>query len=99
MQPVEVYCLAEFLCDKMQERGWTTQDVARRMGGSNPVKTLSTVELVLASQNDKLIIDDDTFAGLARAFGFNETLLRNLDESWRAWPDRRVRFTPPDSII
>jgi len=96
--PAEVFRLAEYLVDEMRERGWKTGDAARRMG-RDYATDLFCLELLLAVDDETLIIDDDTFSGMARAFDVSETMLRNLHASWHQWPDRRAKFVPPENIF
>lgn len=98
--PAEVFHLAEFLSEEMIERGWTSRDVALRMAnGREYGVNLLCVEFLLAVDDDGLRIDDETFAGLARAFDVSEALFRNLDANWRRWPDRRSKFEAPESLF
>lgn len=99
--PAEVFPLAEFLAEEILARGWTTTDVAVRMGGTadDMARNLLIVDLVMCVQKDGLLMSDKIFAGLALAFDVDEQYLRNLDETWRRHPERRSRFTPPDSIF
>lgn len=99
--PAEVFCLAEYLADEMTARGWTTSDVARRMGpGRNYVKDKLALDITMAvsPKRDGLLIDDDAFASLATAFGVSEQYLRNLHATWQKWPDRRSPFTCPEEL-
>jgi hypothetical protein len=100
--PAEVFSLAEMLCDEMQARGWQTEDVAFRMGGTfdDFVRNLLTIDLLMCVQRDTLLVGDRMFNGLAHAFNVDHRTLRNLDAAWRqAPPDHRAPFTPPDSIF
>lgn len=97
MAPAEVFPLAEYLVDEMQERGWKTGDVAIRMPGDYGTN-LFCLELMLAVDDDALVINDEIFAGLADVFDVSETMLRNLHQTWRQWPDRRSKFEAPESI-
>jgi hypothetical protein len=99
-EPVEVWPLTHFLCEEMQARGWTTADVAIRMKTSDGygIDKL-TLDLLMANEEANLIIDDNTFAALARAFGVSEQYFRNLHAVWKNWPDRRVAFECPESIF
>ena len=100
MVPAEVFPLAEFLVEEMQERGWKASDVALRMGNPRGYgMDALCFELVLANDDDKCIIDDDTFAGMARAFGVSEAMFRNLDAIWRSNPERRAKFEAPDDLF
>lgn len=100
--PAEVFSLAEYLCDEMQERGWTTIDVALRMGvegNRNFGIDKLTMDFLLAVQKEKIIIGDDLFQGLALAFGVSEKLFRGLHSYWLENPDRRVEFECPEAIF
>ena len=99
--PAEVHSLASYLCEEMLAREWTSLDVARAMGGGTRSVERNTliVDLLLVVQRDKLVVADETFRGLARAFGVSDDLFRNLDREWRRWPDRRVPFECPESIL
>lgn len=98
--PAEVFCLAEYLAEEMLERGWTAADVAARMGtGESVAHDTLVVDLLLAVQRDGLLIGEDTFSGLARAFGVSEQLFRNIDAVWRKWPDRRSPFKCPEELL
>lgn len=96
--PAEVFRLAEYLVEELTERGWKTGDLAMRMPGEYGVNLLC-VELLLAVDDDSLKIDDETFDGMAAAFGVSGDLFRNLDRLWREWPDRRSPFNVPESIF
>ncbi len=101
IEPAMVFPLAEHLCDEMEARGWTTPDVAMRMGGTtrDEIKEdLLALNLLMAVQDDNLRVDDATLRKLAAAFDVSEQLFRNLDETWRRWPQRRSEFAPPESI-
>ncbi len=98
--PVEVYPLAEFLCDELQARGWTTSDLAERMNnGREYYRNKVIADLVMAVHKDGLLIDDDTFEGMSTALGISTEMLRKLDAKWRNWPDRRAAFECPESIF
>lgn len=98
--PAEVFSLAEYLADEMRERGWKTSDVAARMGNERGYDMDAFIfELVLAGGSDEATIDDETFAGMAQAFEVSEDLLRNIDTSWRQFPDRRSAYEAPDDMF
>ncbi len=99
-EPAEVYPLAEFLCEELLERHWTTSDLAKRMvNGRKYFRNKIIADLLMAVQKDGMLIDDDTFDGLAAALGVSTEMLRNLDATWRKWPDRRVSFECPEAIF
>lgn len=98
--PAEVFHPSEYICDELEARGWTTLDVAKRMKTSRAwAHDLFCIDLYLCVHDDNLFLDDETCEGLARAFDVSPQLFRNLDTSWRKWPDRRSPFTPPESIF
>ena len=99
-EPAEVFHLSEFLCEEILARGWTTEDVAVRMNTSrDSVRDLLMIDLLICVHDDKLLLDDETCDGLGRAFGVSSQFFRNLDETWRKFPDRRSPFTPPETVF
>jgi hypothetical protein len=102
IEPAEVFSLAEYISDELQARGWTTENAVIRMGvGSSDefAKTLFELGLMLCVQRDNLHWRDKLLSKLASAFDVSEGFLRNLDTSWRKWPDRRSPFEPPECIF
>lgn len=97
-EPIEVWPLASYLAEEMEARDWTTDDVAKRMGGELWRDCL-VVATLLSVQEDNLIVGDDTFIGLSLAFDVSEDLFRNLDQLWRDYPDRREPFEAPDRLF
>lgn len=96
----EAWPLAFYLAEEMDARGWTTLDVATRMGGKDIGRDVLIVGLLLAVHRDGLLFGDDVFAGLARAFDLSEEFLRNLDAAWRkAPPETRQKFEAPDHLF
>lgn len=98
MALVQVFPLAEYVCDEMLERGWKTGDVAIRMPGDYATN-LFCVELLLAVQDDGMKINDEIFDGLATALDVSEPLLRKLHDIWQKSPDRRTTFVAPEAIF
>ena len=99
-KPAEVFCLQEYLADELQARGWTTEDAAVRMqtdrGASMDVLLL---DVIMCVHDEKLIITDDMFAALGRAFDVDPQFLKNIREMWLAHPDKRTPFEVPDSLF
>lgn len=101
-EPAEVFPLAQFIGDEMEARGWDASDVAFRMGWRDADeygRFILYVELVLAIHDGPLLIDDDLFSRLAKAFGVSESFFRNLHETWTKYPDRRVAYEAPDVLF
>jgi len=85
--PAEVFPPSEYIEEEMNARGWSVEDLARRMGGNYGVTVLS-LQLLFAVQDTHLMLGEKTAKGLARAFGTSEALWTNLDAQWR-------RYGPP----
>lgn len=98
--PVEVWPLATFLAEEMEERGWKTEDIAARMNtGAGFGRDLLMFNLCMCVHRENLLIDDRTFSGIARAFDACEDYLRNLDAIWRKYPAARVAWECPDKFF
>lgn len=99
-EPAEVFCLAEFLAEEMEARCWTASDVASRMSDKRShFQNGMLVNMVLAIQDDRLLKDDHLLEELARAFDVDDDFFKNLDEAWRAWPDKRRPFHCPEHLF
>ena len=99
--PAEVWPLAAYLGEEMAARGWTTLDVAMRMGGRGKDEVafdLLCLDMLMCVHKDGLILGDMP-AKLSRAFGISPEYFVDLDAVWRAHPDRRVDYTPPDTLF
>lgn len=100
--PAVVYPLAEFIADEMLARGWTTRDVAVRMGWKTKEEfgiDCLALDFLLAVQDDGLVIGDEQFRKLSRAFDVSEEFFRNLHADWQKWPERRGIFVCPEEIL
>lgn len=100
--PAEVFPLGQYIGDEMEAREWNSADVAMRMMGSEDddyAKNALLVEIVLAVPEEKLLIDDKTFAKLAGAFGVSPEFFKNLHAAWLKWPDRRQKYIAPEILF
>lgn len=87
--PVEVFPPGESIEEEMTARGWTPEDIARRMGGARDYAVnLLTVQMLIAVHDTNLILDEETARGLGVAFGVSPQYFLNLDATWR-------RYGPP----
>lgn len=75
--------VGEFLKDEMDARGWTAEDVARRMGGDDPRVDLLCVELTIHVDDPGLLLDETTSEKLGRAFGVSPKFFSRLDQAYR----------------
>ncbi|MDB5531584.1 MAG: hypothetical protein JWR51_4687 [Devosia sp.] len=101
-EPVEVFSLAQYLGEEMDERGWTSWDVAARMGGKDLSLDALTVDILLAVQGvprEKVVIGADMYRQLERAFGVSEGFLEALNAAWERYPDRRAAFEAPEDLF
>lgn len=98
--PAEVFPLGQYIGDEMEAREWNSMNVALRMGSEEDYsKNALIVEFILAAPDEKLIIDDRTFADLSRAFGVSPQFFKNLHTSWLKWPDRRQKYEAPEILF
>ena len=97
----EVFSLPEILCEEMTARGWTTDDVGARMGMRGAANDALGVSLLISvSQNDpRLLIDDETYEGLARAFDVSADFFRTIHTQWLGQTTGRNPFEAPDEMF
>ena len=97
----EVFSLAEILCEEMTARGWTTDDVGARMGICGAANDALGISLLISvSQDDpKLLIDEETYEGLARAFDVSTDFFRAIHTQWVGQPTGRNPFEVPDEMF
>lgn len=84
-QPDSSPC-ADVIEEEMRARGWTVEDVARRMGPASDygINHLC-VDMFLACRRERNIVMDDELAGkLGRAFGVSPQFFVRLHNDWRA---------------
>ena len=80
--PAETFSPGEFVREELDARGWTTADLAQRMGGDLGVNQLS-VELMITVDDKGLLMARETAEGLSQAFGTSVEYWENLDRAWR----------------
>ena len=98
--PAEVFCMQSFVAEEMIERGWTTEDVAARMNTKQGAALdLFYLNIIMCVPDEQLLIEDDFFEGLGRAFDVSPTFFKNLHETWIKYPNRRVAFDAPDELF
>lgn len=82
---IETFPPGEYIAEELAARGWSTSDLADRMGGDPTIDQL-TVDMLIAVSDKKMILDEQTAIGLARAFGVSTQFFINLDRAWRELP-------------
>ncbi len=82
--PAEVFPPGTFIKEELSARDWSTRDLAERMGGDNIDCNQCAAQLLIYAPNKGIILDEDTAAGLAKAFGTSKEYWENLDRAWRA---------------
>lgn len=96
----EVFSLSEYISDELIARGWKTEDAAVRMKTDRGAALdLFVLDVIMCVPDEKLIIDDDVFEGLGRAFDVSADFFRNLHRVWTENPDKRSPFDVPDHIF
>ncbi len=83
--PAQVFPPGEYIADELKARGWTPEDLARRMPGEYGLNLLC-VEMILAVHDKNLLMGDDIAFGLGHAFGVSPRFFINLDRMWRGLP-------------
>jgi len=99
--PAEVFSLAEFLAEEIEARGWQTQDVAIRMGETDAEeigKDLLILDVYMVCF-DRGATLTGMFDKLSRAFDVSADYLRNIEEGWLKYPDRRSPFKCPEKLF
>jgi plasmid maintenance system antidote protein VapI len=77
---------SRFIRQELDERGWTTHDLASRMGGATPEEIgldQLCVELYMQAQDKNLLLGPQTAQKLGVAFGVDPEFFINLDQAWR----------------
>ena len=80
--PAEVFPPGEFIADELEARGWTTRDLAERMGGDADMNQLVVDMLVLVPVKG-MLLGTATARQLAAAFGTPAEFWVALDRSWQ----------------
>ena len=80
--PAETFSPGSYVKEEIDARGWTTADLASRMGGDHAIDQL-IVELMIAVGDKNMLLTPETAEGLARAFGLSSEYFINLDRAWR----------------
>jgi hypothetical protein len=70
-----------------------------RMPGEYGLNLLCLEMIIAVNDDDTLVIDDGTFAGLSAVIGVSEEMLRSIHATWKRWPDRRSPFKAPDDVF
>jgi len=96
--PASVWPLASHLIDEMDHRGWTAVDVAARMPGEY-TRNVALVNVLLAVQTDKMIIDRSVTEPIAVAFDVSWQFFQNLHDAWKNHPEAREPFQCPEHVL
>lgn len=83
--PAETFPPGIFLAEEMEARGWTSRDVARRMGETEESKIALdelVVDLILHVHDKGARVGDDTAKKLGLAFGVEPQFFLNLEAAW-----------------
>lgn len=92
--PATAFHPADYIEDEMRARGWSRDDLARRMGDDFATERLA-LDLYLETRDGGLRIGEDGAAQLARAFGTSAELWVRLERAWLASRERRAAVPRP----
>lgn len=84
----EVFPVGHYIQEELDERGWTVVELALRMNGVNVRKVgidQLAVELLMAVNDPKLLLDKETAEKLGLAFDVQSGFFLNLDRAYREW--------------
>lgn len=84
--PAEVWHPGHFILEEMQERGWSSRDLALKIGGTAREIAINEVAIDLAIYVDdkNLRLGADLIRDLARAFDVSPEFFQNLENAWLA---------------
>jgi addiction module HigA family antidote len=80
--PAQCFHPGEFIRDEITERGWTVEELVRRM--SHP-KRMFTTNYIQRIMDEKESVTPFVALGLSRAFGTSVELWINLQSSFNEW--------------
>jgi plasmid maintenance system antidote protein VapI len=91
MMPVEAFHPWEFIAEELEERGWTKDDLAERMGDCHPPEVHRlALDLYEEIRTTDIVVDQGMAKSLALAFGTSEVFWLNLHQMWRDWEIARL---------
>jgi len=85
--PAETFPPGLFLAEELEARGWTSADLAMRMGGATDhdiAVDQCSVDLLLHIHNPDLLMGEEMANKLASALGGGADYWINLDRAWRS---------------
>ena len=99
LTPAMVFSLAEILGDEMAARGWTIEDAGGRMGVDGPARDTLVLATMMGVQRDGLVLTENFFDGLAKAFDVSPQFFRKIHAQWVAHPAARQEYEGPDELF
>jgi plasmid maintenance system antidote protein VapI len=75
----------EYLADELKARGWSTADLAERMGGDVDFNQCC-VDLLMSVRDPNLMMGAEVAAKLGQALGTSAEMWINLDRAYRLGP-------------
>jgi plasmid maintenance system antidote protein VapI len=96
MQPedlAQAWPVGHFIQEELEARGWTTADLASRMGGETAKeRSLDRlgVEFLIAVDSPDLTLGIAGSEKLGKAFGVSPQYFLNLEKTYRAWASART---------
>ena len=95
MQPedlAQAWPVGHFIQEELEARGWTTADLAIRMGGKTAEeRSLDKLAIeFLIADSPSVFIGPDGAEKLGRAFGVSPQYFLNLEKTYLAWASART---------
>ena len=74
-----------FILDELDERGWTRDELAVRMGGESAINRLTLdMYFEVGPTEPSLLLGEETARQLGRAFGVSPQFFLRLHAAWRS---------------
>lgn len=80
---------AKFIRQELSARGWSKDDLARRMSW-RPARFRKALDILLDNPDPHILLDPDTAKRLERALNLPEGYLIRLDDLWRSTAPSRM---------
>lgn len=90
MSDDEGYSPGECVAEEMKARGWSSLDVARRMGGDVGMNLLCVDMLIANAREPNLLLDDEMARQLGLAFEVSSQFFVNLERMWKSRAHRAM---------
>lgn len=98
--PAECFPVGDYLLEEMQARGWSSADLAARMGKDEKERSIYEIEIdviVYLSHRDDLAFGPETARALGEAFDVSPEYWLNLQSAYKACRAAHAVHAAPES--